>query len=194
MLKEMDEGNVTGVSFLDFRKAFDLVNHNILIDKLKCYNFNISAIEWISSYFSNKHQSVHIGNAHSSRRIITCGVPQGSVLCPLLFLYNDLPLHVQYSKLSLFADNATLHKSATSMEPLNLHISSDVDNVNSWCRENAMIINEAKSKCMMIGMSQRLLKLQSHTLNVHVNDKTLDNVDNEKLLGVHLDSHLQFNK
>ena len=49
-LKEMDEGNVTGVSFLDFRKAFDLVNHNILIDKLKCYNFNISAIEWISSY------------------------------------------------------------------------------------------------------------------------------------------------
>ena len=195
-LKEMDEGNVIGVSFLDFRKAFDLVNHNILIDKLKYYNFNNSAIEWISSYLSNRHQSVHIGNARSSRRTITCGVPQGSVLGPLLFLIyiNDLPLHVQHSKLSLFADDATLHKSATSMESINLHISSDVDNVNSWCRENAMIINEAKSKCMMIGTSQRLSKLQSRTLNVNVNDQTLDNVDNEKLLGVHLDSHLQFNK
>ena len=80
------------------------------------------------------------------------------------------------------------------MESINLHISSDVDNVNSWCRENAMIINEAKSKCMMIGTSQRLSKLQSRTLNVNVNDQTLDNVDNEKLLGVCLDSHLQFNK
>ena len=80
------------------------------------------------------------------------------------------------------------------MESINLHISSDVDSVNSWCRENAMIINEAKSKCMMIGTSQRLSKLQSRTLNVNLNDQTLDNVDNEKLLGVHLDSHLQFNK
>ena len=195
-LKEMDDGNVTGVSFLDFRKAFDLVNHNILLDKLKCYNFTDSAIQWISSYLNQRTQSVHLGNAQSSRRNITCGVPQGSVLGPLLFLIyiNDLPLHVKHSNLSLFADDATLHKSAASMESINGHIASDVDNVNKWCRENAMVINENKSKCMVIGTSQRISKLQSKSLSIVVNENTLDNVDTEKLLGIHIDPNLQFNK
>ena len=102
-LKEMDDVNVTGVSFLDFRKEFDLVNHSILIDKLKCYSFTDSPIQWLSSYLNQRTQSVNLGNAQSSRRNITCGVPQGSVLEPLLFLiyFNDLLLHVKHSKLSV---------------------------------------------------------------------------------------------
>ena len=195
-LKEMDDGNITGVSYLDFRKAFDLVNHNILIDKLRCYNFDIPAVKWISSYLDGRLQSVHLGNSQSSRKTITCGVPQGSVLGPLLFLIyiNDLPLHVKHSKLSLFADDATLHKSAASLESIKGPIVSDIDNVNNWCRENGMIINEHKSKCMVIGTSQRIARLQSRTLSVDVNGHTLDDAEVEKLLGVHIDPHLNFNK
>ena len=118
------------------------------------------------------------------------------LLGPLLFLIyiNDLPLHVKHSSLSLFADDATLHKSARNVNDVKQPLCSDVDNVNNWCQENRMIINENKSKCMLIGTTQRLTKLKSHTLSINVNGNDLENVDNEKLLGVHLDPHLSFNK
>ena len=183
-------------SFLDFRKAFDLVNHNILIDKLKCYNFHSTAIKWFSTYLDNRFQSVQMGNEHSQRQAITCGVPQGSVLGPLLFLIfiNGLPLHVKSSNLSSFADDATLHKSAASVDLVKVPLSSGVDNVNNWCRENGMIINENKSKCMAIGTSQKLLTLQPNALAIDVNGNALEHIDCEKLLGVHIDLSLQFNK
>ena len=86
----------------------------------------------------------NIGHVHSSRLPITCGVPQGSVLGPLLFLLyiNDLPLNVKHSNLSLFADDATLYQSSGSVENVSTHLSSDVENINTWCYENYMTINE----------------------------------------------------
>ena len=195
-LREMDIGNVTGVSFLDLRKAFDLVNHTILLEKLKCYNFHPSALKWFSSYLQHRFQSVQIGHVHSSRLPITCGVPQGSVLGPLLFLLyiNDLPLHVKHSNLSLFADDATLHKSGGSVENVSTHLSSDVENINTWCYENYMTINENKSKTMLIGTSQKLSRLPQRSLSITVNGQALENVDCEKLLGIYIDPSLQFHK
>ena len=101
---------------------------------------------------------------------------------------------MKHSQLSLFADDATLYKSAVSLESIKRPIASDIDNVNNWCRENGMIINENKSKCMVIGTSQRIARLPSRTLSIDVNGTALDDVDNKKLLGVHIDPHLNFNK
>ena len=97
---------------------------------------------------------------------------------------------MKHSQLSLFADDATLCNSAASLESIKRPIASDIDNVNNWCRENGMIIKENKSKCMVIGTTQRIARLPSRTLSIDVNGTALDDVDVEKLLGVHIDPHL----
>ena len=79
-LKDIDNGNFTGTSFVDFTKAFDLVDHKLLIQKLECYKFNENTLKWFISYLSNRKQSVHIGDTQSDYLEIISGVPQGSVL------------------------------------------------------------------------------------------------------------------
>ena len=117
------------------------------------------------------------------------------MLGPILFLLyiNDLSLHIQHSQFSLFADDATLHDSASSTQTINKNLNADIVNVQNWCAENCMVINENKSKCLLIGTSQGFAKVK-HNLSVHVNDTTLENVESDKLLGVHIDTSLNFNK
>ena len=85
-LKEMDNGKLIGTVFIDLKKAFDMVDHKILIEKLKLYHFSKLAISWFSSYLANRNQIVKVGNTISSAGIVKYGVPQGSILGPLLFL------------------------------------------------------------------------------------------------------------
>ena len=186
---------ITGITFLDFRKAFDLVDHEILLQKLECYNFDSNALTLFKSYSNNRQQSVHIGTTESKFNKIKSVVPQGSVLGPFLFLLyiNDLPLHVKYSQIALFADDTTIHWSSKSLESIEENMQKDLDNINKWCDENKMKINENKTNCMLLGTNQRLSNLSKTTLDLKVNDIALDNVKNQKLLGVEIDSHLDYN-
>ncbi|KAK3094300.1 hypothetical protein FSP39_000043 [Pinctada imbricata] len=195
-ITDIDNGNMTGVSLLDFRKAFDLVNHKILIDKMKYYNFTNETLNWLESYLSNRTQTVHIGNVSSNLSAITCGVPQGSVLGPVLFLLyiNDLPLHVKNSRLDLFADDATLHKANNNLLEIERDMNEDMDHISAWCKENRMVINESKTKCILVGARQKISRLPTTTLSLKVNDKLIDNLTSDKLLGVYIDNYLQFDK
>ena len=194
-LSEMDSGNLTGTVLLDFSKAFDLVNHNILLHKLKVYKFSEQTLALLKSYLLGRTQEVRIGKFDSEKRNILAGVPQGSVLGPLLFILfiNDLPLHIEHSNIDIFADDATLHNSSKDIRNINSDLQIDVNNVLEWCKRNNMVLNENKTKGILIGTSQRLSRCQS-TLEIAVNNHKIECSEYEKLLGINIDQCLSFVK
>ena len=107
----IDRGDIVGSVFLDFPKAFDLVDHSILINKLSLYKCQGPDLNLISSYLQSRQQVIDSGKGLSTPAYIKSGVPQGSILGPTLFLIfiNDLPLHMEYCDIDLFADDATFH-------------------------------------------------------------------------------------
>ena len=110
----MDKDEVTGLVFIDFRKAFDTVDHKLLLRKLPIYGSSDAAVSWIKSYLSNRKQFVNLGNQSSELLPIKQGVPQGSIFGPVLFLLfvNDMPLNIFKSTMDIYADDTTISSSA----------------------------------------------------------------------------------
>ena len=144
---------------IDFRKAFDLVDHKLLLNKLQIYRFNDLSLSWFKSYLSNRTQQVVINNLSSSSGDVVCGVPQGSILGPLLFLLfiNDLPLSLKNSPISvdLYADDTTLYSTALDKSSLEADLQKALDSVQTWCLENGMLINTEKTELMLIASRQK---------------------------------------
>jgi len=120
----LDRHKVVGAIFLDLRKAFDTVNHSILLSKLSHFNFSTNALKWVASYLSQRSQSVCIGSFQSEPLQLSTGVPQGSILGPLLFFMyiNDLPLAFTEVRVQMYADNTVLYMELQKQQWLpNLH-------------------------------------------------------------------------
>jgi hypothetical protein len=144
----VDEGIPCDVIFLDFRKAFDSVSHGKLINKLTSMNFPLPMVSWIHSYLYARQQRVCLRGHFSNWTPVTSGVPQGSILGPLLFniFLSDLP-NIIVSKNSSYADDFKVH----SPSYLSTRLQMDLDNINDWSKENALELNPSKCVVMYFG-------------------------------------------
>ena len=152
-LHALDSGNDISTMFFDFKKAFDTVPHTLLIDKLRNLHLHPCIIDWISSYLTQRSQSVVVNGATSERITIISGVPQGSVLGPLLFLIYvnslcDLTLSNR-SQLVLYADDLVLYKAIQSEEDY-FDFQSDITKIVKWVDEHLLSLNSSKCKRMLL--------------------------------------------
>ena len=134
-------------SFLIFRKLFDTVNHKVLLQKLEHYGIRGKVLDWLRSYLSGRSQYIVV-NGHSSEILpITCGVPQGSVCGPLLFLIyvNDLPYVSKILKFYLFADDTSIYYDSENLITLQKTINRELRKVRKWLEANRLSLNIAKT-------------------------------------------------
>ena len=190
-LKAIDEGKYTGAVFLDLAKAFDTVDHSILCTKLNYYGFRGSSFDLLCSYLSDRQQRVSFRGELSEWGAVSIGVPQRSILGPLLFaLYiNDLPSVITHCYLDLYADDAELHCSHSDLCVVETCLQSDLDAVAAWLRSSRLCLNVGKSNCMLIGSRQRVA---NKSLHVSVGGNRLTQVNSVRYLGVLIDSVLSW--
>lgn len=151
-VEALDSGKSVDVIFLDLRKAFDSVCHDKLLTKLQGYGFSDNLIIWISAFLGNRFARVKCGNSFSDYLPVISGVPQGSILGPILFLLyiNDLSDVIQFCNLGLFADDSKLYKVVNNDLDYNL-FQSDLNNISDWLRKWQLSVNEDKCQHLHVG-------------------------------------------
>ena len=192
-IKCIDNGEMIGALFIDFRKAFDLVDHDILLKKLSLYRCNSSALNWFKSYLSNRKQTIESEEGLADFANIRSGVPQGSILGPTLFLIfiNDLPLYFKNCSSALFADDATAHTHSKNVDTIEDNLQDEFGNALTWSKENKMQVHFTKTTCMLAGTRQKIN--ESRQLSIQADGINIQTVSKQKLLGIYIDETLSWN-
>ena len=161
----LDKSDLVGAVFVDLSKAFDSINHTLLIKKLEALGIRDGELRWFKNYLSGRKQRVTVNGAVSSWRPVSRGVPQGSILGPLLFcvFVNDLPENVGTS-VSLYADDTTLYHSCKDYSELENTLESSLENVAKWVDDNGLRINVKKTQVMFLSTKGRKKELENAKL------------------------------
>ena len=195
-LDAMDKGDFVCLAMIDLKKAFDTVDHSLLLNKLRMYGFNHLPLKWFQNYFDERYQYTSVNGYTSDRNLMVCGVPQGSLLGPLLYtiFVNDMPNYVNYCNIALYADDTCLYTSTKDPHTAVRNINKDLENLSDWLHKNKLMINSKKCEAMFVGSAQRLKKKQNtiENLNIYINDTKIRQVDSCKYLGVIIDKNLQW--
>ena len=192
LFQNINEGNTTLAAFVDLRKAFDIVNTNILLEKLRHAGIGGMVLNWCKNYLSNRFQCTYANGVKSSTLPITCGVPQGSVLGPLFFLVyvNDVKNAVTNCGVKLYADDTVLYQPGLNQEEAQGKLQKSVDSFKQWCDINALTINAPKTKVMVFASRSKAKKCKN--ISIQIGGVKLKVVPSFKYLGLTLDSTLNY--
>ena len=186
--KSIDSGGVAGAVLTDLSKAFDCLNHELLIAKLNAYGFSRSALLFIHSYLTNRKQRVKVNGSFSTWTETLLGVPQGSVLGPLLFnIYlNDLFMLLEETKVCNYADDTTIYACGPKIDTVIAHLEHDALKITEWFPNNFMKLNEDKCHLMVFGARG------GNEITIKIGGACVKESTEENLLGITFDQSLSF--
>ena len=152
VIKALENKDTVLSVFLDLSKAFDTIDHQILLHKLEFYGIRGTPLKWFKSYLSNWKQYVKYNNSDSLQQDITFGVPQGSILGPLLFIIyiSDIPFCVKHCKTIQFADDTTIYKTGKQVNNIYEYMNNELQVLADWFRANKLSLNISKTKSMLL--------------------------------------------
>ena len=187
--KSLDNKQMVGLLMMDLSKAFDCINHDLLIAKLHAYGFGKDALKLIYSYIKGRHQRVKMNTALSSWKELITGVAQGSVLGPLLFnlFINDLVFFIDKSELYNYADDNTLSVADTNIEIIIRILESDAKILSTWFDNNGMLLNAKKCKFLVVESAK---SSRSKTAAIKVQNKIVSEENEGKMLGITFDNNI----
>lgn len=200
ILHAQDQGMCTILVTLDYSRAFDSININLLLSKMNYYGFDLKTIKWFSSYLNNRHQQVKLSAINGSPVLsvlmeVKRGVPQGSILGPILFiLYTaDIQRHIKHCKFHMYADDTQLYISCfpNDIDIAITRLNEDLQSIAQWSTNNSLLLNPSKTKLMIFGSRQQLATIKP-TINVSLLGRVVERVHVLKNLGLIMDSELRF--
>lgn len=194
--KKVDQGNLVGACFIDLSKAFDTISHSKLLTKLPSYGIYDRELDWFTDYLFGRKAMVQYNQTISDPFPITSGVPQGSILGPLLFLliFNDLTDVVKHSEVVKYADDTVLYVHAKTGKEAAKLLTEDLSAISDWFKENELIMNlkKGKTEALLFGTSKKVAN-HSKDFEIYANDTKITVTKQYKYLGVPVDSSLNMN-
>ena len=193
--EENDKGNLVGIASLDLSKAFDTINHSYLIHKLSKLGIGTNSLNWCESYLTKRTQRTKFKKFMSEETTVTAGVPQGSILGPVLFICftNDLPEKFKNCKIISYADDTQILVSARTYKQIKKLLENLISAAQTWYTENSLLINASKSEVMIISRRK-----QREKIHIDVTEegtiKQLEFQESIKVLGIHIDCELNWNR
>ena len=193
IFNSMNKKELTIATYIDMAKAFDTVNHEILLKKLQKLGFTGNLLKLLQNYLTNRRQSTSANGYVSELENITCGIPQGSTVGPLMYIIyvNDIISSIKSCKYYLYADDTVIYTSG-NLDLCTQRITEDLSLFKLWCNRNKLTLNVKKTKYTIFGLKSKTKRIFDHSL--FIDNIKIDRVHSYKYLGITLDMNLSFNR